>query len=80
MDEDEEGLKEIEIPTNEIIKRKVIFETAAEMIDPIIEHHGLDSYRTGGSYTSPGYTTTKVDQHIAHIIYVANWLQGKEDG
>jgi hypothetical protein len=55
--------------------RRVAWEAATELINPIIEQHGLEEYKSGNPFTSMS-TFSKVDQHIDHTIKVANWLIG----
>lgn len=55
--------------------RQEAWNIATELIDPIIAEHGLETFRTGPPF---GHTTTftKVDQHIDHVIRIADWLIG----
>jgi hypothetical protein len=49
---------------------------AVTLVDPIVEKHGLDAVKL----PSPAFTyppiSTKVDQHVEHILRVASWLIG----
>lgn len=67
----------ISISPNVIVKR-AIFEMASEMIEPIIEKHGLEAYRSAAPVFHSGSMFTKVEQHIDETIKVAEWLLGRE--
>ena len=47
---------------------------ATEFVDPIVEKHGLQDVREGQVIFTTGFVSTKVNQHINHIMDVANWL------
>jgi hypothetical protein len=49
---------------------------AIGLIEPIVEAHGLEEYHTSQTPFTRGSTFTKVDQHINHVLNVANWLIG----
>lgn len=52
---------------------------AAELVKPIIEQHTLKQTSPGSSMFATGNTViTPVDQHIEHIIGVAEWLMEPE--
>lgn len=54
------------------------WQMASELVEPIIEKHGLEKYSSGVIFQSTS-TFTAVDQHVDHILRVANWLMGKDD-
>lgn len=59
-----------------IADRIKLFESASYLVTPIITEHGIESYRNGGkAVLVPGLMYTAVEQHIQHIIEVANWLE-----
>lgn len=49
------------------------FQTAKVLVDPIIEEHGLHTYKNGPPFGN-GVTYTPVEQHISEILRVADWL------
>lgn len=51
---------------------------AKEMVDPIVEQYGLETYQAGAIF-APSFKSTPVDQHIDHIIHVAEWLMETND-
>lgn len=55
-------------------QRLVAWSAAAEAVKPIVEQHGLEPYGAGGNIFAPTTRFTKVDQHIDHIMRVADWL------
>jgi hypothetical protein len=60
----------------EITTRIRLFKKASKLIAPIIAEHGIESYRGGGgAVLVPGQMYSAVDQHIEHILNVANWLE-----
>lgn len=54
------------------------WQMAMELVEPIIEKHGLETYKTGAPniFAPPTATFTAVDQHIDNTIRVADWLMG----
>ena len=57
------------------IKRKEAWKTAAKLIEPIVKKHGLEKYSPGASlFTTGTGVVTPVEQHINHILNVADWL------
>lgn len=57
-----------------IAARRMVWEQAREMADPIVEKHGVQPYPVGGNIFAPGSKQTEVDQHISSVIEVAEWL------
>lgn len=51
------------------------FLTAKTLIDPLVEKHGLTEVRSGAPFQVT-YTNTPVEQHLEHILRVADWLLG----
>lgn len=67
------------LTNNDIVVRRVVFESANELVKPIIEQHGLEEYKQGSvAFFSTPSTMTKVDQHIDQIIRVADWLLDRD--
>lgn len=62
-----------------IIKRSIAWDMAVGKIEPLVNVHELESYRGPAQAFSSGPMYTKVDQHVEHILRVANWLLGEED-
>lgn len=55
------------------------FKTAVTLVDPIIQEHGLqDQEGSKNIFMTQGVSFSKVDQHVDHVIRVADWL-GEED-
>ncbi len=50
--------------------------TASKLVQPIVNEYELEDYPVGPMFTAS--TNTKVDQHINHIMNVADWLLGVE--
>lgn len=65
-----------EVTQMKISKRSHIWKHATELVAPIIEQHGLETYKSGSMF-GPYSTFTPVDQHIEQIIRVADWLLGE---
>lgn len=63
--------------TELLTERQAAFRIASELVDPIIEMHGLEQYRDGAMFSHMS-TFTEVDQHVSHILNVARWLLGNE--
>lgn len=64
------------IDRESIIERRLVWEIAGEMIDPIVEKHGLEKQVVGG-LVIPQTVYSKVDQHLDSIERVAQWLLGE---
>lgn len=57
------------------------WEQASQLVASIIAEHGLEIYKGAAPAFSTPSIFTKVDQHIDHIMNVANWLlQGDNNG
>ena len=50
---------------------------ASQMVDPIIEKHGIELVQTGQMF-GPSFKVTAVEQHIDHILKVADWLMDRD--
>lgn len=50
--------------------------TASGLVEPIVQQHGLEDYKGGANFMTTGSTFSKVEQHIDHILHVAEWLLG----
>lgn len=59
--------------------RERVFIKAGTMVSPIIEQHGIEDHQDGGAVFVRGVTVTAVDQHIDHIMRVADWLMVREE-
>lgn len=68
----------MKINDDKVKERVDIFLASKTLVDSIVSEHGLEIYRAGQVFGSTS-TYTKVDQHIDHVIRVANWLLDKED-
>jgi hypothetical protein len=61
-------------------RRLKAWKMATEIVNPIIEQHGVEDISAPGS--APFITSgkiTKVEQHITHIMTVADWLLIEEE-
>jgi hypothetical protein len=57
-------------------ERLAAFNAAKEIVNSIVEQHGLEPVKMqAAAFTNPS-TLTVVDQHISHILEVADWLLG----
>lgn len=64
----------------EVVTRRLdAWNCASSLVSPIVELHGLTEYKSNSTILAGGYTTTAVDQHVGHIIHVANWLLDEEE-
>jgi len=54
-----------------------VWEIASKMVAPIIEQHDLEVLTTGNAFTN-SFKTSKVEQHIEHILKVADWLMDRD--
>lgn len=69
-----------EVMDKRIAHREQIFIKASVMLEPIVEQHGIADHRDGGSaifVSAP--MVTKIDQHLDHIMRVADWLMIREE-
>lgn len=53
------------------------WEIATKLIEPLVEKHEIETYRTGAPFAQSS-VTTKIDQHLEHILTVADWLLEEE--
>lgn len=60
-------------------ERIAAFKAAQELVDPIVDKHGLEKVMStqGLGFTS-SIAHTPSDQHLGHILDVADWLLGKD--
>ena len=65
--------KTVEEQKAELCQRRVVWDWASEMVAPIVEQHELKEYSMGSTFNRVS-TTTVVDQHLDHIMRVADWL------
>lgn len=54
-------------------------EMARDFVAPIVEQHGLFPFNTGANVFVVGAKTTAVDQHLCHVMVVADWLLQESD-
>ena len=59
---------------DEVAKRRAVWESAEELVAPIVLVHGLEAYNTGTNIFAQSTKMTPVDQHVEVIIRVADWL------
>jgi hypothetical protein len=65
---------------NTPINRLEAWQYAAELVNPIVEQHGLERYSPGANIFSTGISVmTPVEQHINHILNVAEWLLNEKE-
>lgn len=57
-------------------ERLAAFNAAKELIEPIVDKHGLEPVKMAAPAFTQTSTLTQVDQHISHILDVADWLLG----
>ena len=60
-----------------IKQRFDVWEIASKMVAPLIEQHGIELVQTGQMF-GPSFKTTAVEQHIEHILKVADWLMDRD--
>lgn len=73
MLEDEQPLPR-SVLDEQVQRRIEVFNIAARMVSGLVLEHGLETYTNAGSILVNGYNVTKVDQHLDHILRVADWL------
>lgn len=59
--------------------REKIFIKASVMLEPLVEQHGIEDHQDGGQLFVRGVTVTAIDQHLDHIMRVADWLMIREE-
>lgn len=57
-----------------VIQKLVVWKEAETLVSPIISKYGLGQHATGPNVFSQTTKVTPVDQHIGHIMRVADWL------
>lgn len=57
-----------------VAKKVSSFIAAQELVDPIIDKHGLEQYSVGPNIFAQTSKVTAVDQHIDQTLRVADWL------
>jgi hypothetical protein len=62
----------------EMAKKLDAWYAATKAVEPIIEKHGLVQHRVGNIVATTA-TFSPVDQHIDHIVRVADWLLETEE-
>lgn len=67
--------------SRDFIHRHLAWERARDLIDLVVDKFGLKEHLTKPSGLTLGYSTTntEVDQYLAHVKHLANWLLGEED-
>lgn len=68
-----------EVMDKRIAHREQIFIKASVMLEPLVEQHGIEDHKDGGAIFVNGATVTKIDQHIDHIMRIADWLMIREE-
>lgn len=58
-------------------EKLLAFGAAAELVQPIVEQHGLETMGVGGNLMAPATKLSAVDQHVDQIIRLADWLLEK---
>jgi hypothetical protein len=61
------------INQDRIIEKRIALQNAKEVLDPIVEQHGLDDFKNVTNAFSNN-VQTKVQQHLDHIITLADWF------
>jgi hypothetical protein len=59
--------------------RERIFIKAGTLVAPIVEQHGIEDHQDGGAIFVRGVNVTAVEQHLEHIMRVADWLLVREE-
>lgn len=59
---------------SKLLRRETVFLMASQLVGPIVEKHGLEPTKSAWVQADSGYTITAVEQHLDHILRVANWL------
>jgi hypothetical protein len=63
-----------DVVAERVSTRTAAWNMASELVEPIVDRHGLEKYSTGPNIFAQTFKTTCVDQHIDHIMRVADWL------
>lgn len=56
------------------VDRGFLFVKAKDLVDPIVEQHGLKPRRSAAPFFGIGYEISSAEQHVDLIIRVADWL------
>jgi hypothetical protein len=59
---------------DKVVEREAVFLMSGQLVAPIIEKHPLEGYMSGAPAFSTGPPVTPSEQHLDHIIRVADWL------
>jgi len=57
-----------------VVERAQVFVMAERLVAPIVEKNPPEKYRAGAPPLSTGSEVTPGEQHLDHIIRVADWL------
>lgn len=55
------------------MNKKDAWKEANILVEPIVDKHGIKA-TTSGNILALSVESTPVEQHIAHIMFVAEWL------
>lgn len=58
-------------------ERLAAFNAAKDLVESIVEKHGLEPTKLGAPAFTNAPVLTNVDQHVGHILDVADWLLGE---
>lgn len=61
------------IDAERIVQRRATWDMASDLVAPLVEFHGVEDYSIGQLLNQTS-KFTKVDQHLEHILRVADWL------
>lgn len=64
--------------TPRLLTRLAAWETASDLVGPIVDKHELAPVNIGGMFNVT-QTQTRVSQHLNHIMDVADWLLNEGD-
>lgn len=64
----------MQIDLETVAARRVVWEHAQAMTEPLVEKHGLEETKSSGMLFVPPSPNTVVEQHLDAIERVANWL------
>lgn len=63
----------VAVTIEDVAHKKIIFEMARDLVEPLTEKYELQTVRTGSVFTTIS-ETTPIEQHLDHILRVADWL------
>lgn len=69
----------LEIMDKRVAYREKVFIKASVMLEPLVEQHGIEDHQDGGQLFVRGVTVTAIDQHLDHIMRIADWLMIREE-